>query len=164
MYFSLRVALGLISCFALFMFAAIGWPLPQSHKIGSARLMPLAAWQKHFQIIAGRDQGKVVPLIFRHIPARENRWKLILGDYAAVFLASDPEGALLVERLELFKSRKVILYEPALPILPNGSSRRSARRQGRFDPAIGCHGLAQLVHGAHRGQRHHRARRRTGSA
>jgi hypothetical protein len=77
-------------------------------------LIPLANWQKQFKITDGRDQGKLVPLTFQN-GSREG-WSLNFGDYAGVHLRNDPTGALMMERLDLFKSRSFIIYEPALPI------------------------------------------------
>ncbi len=42
----------------------------------------------------------------------------MFGDYAAILLLRQPSGALRIERLDLFKSRTYIVYEPPLPVLP----------------------------------------------
>jgi hypothetical protein len=78
-------------------------------------LIPLANWQKQFKITDGKDRGRLVPLTFQN-GTREG-WSLSFGDYAGVHLRNDATGALMLERLDLFKSRSFVVYEPALPIL-----------------------------------------------
>jgi hypothetical protein len=78
-------------------------------------LIPLANWQKQFKITDGKDQGRLVPLTFKN-GSREG-WSLSFGDYAGIHLRNDATGALMLERLDLFKSRSFIVYDPALPIL-----------------------------------------------
>jgi hypothetical protein len=78
-------------------------------------LIPLANWQKQFKITDGKDQGRLVPLTFKN-GTREG-WSLSFGDYAGVHLRNDATGALMLERLDLFKGRSFIVYDPALPIL-----------------------------------------------
>lgn len=80
-------------------------------------LIPFANWQKQFKITDGKDRGKLVPLILRNGAGPQEGWQLNFGDYAGVWLRNDTMGALMLERLELFKSRSFIVYEPALPIL-----------------------------------------------
>ncbi|MGH7824748.1 MAG: hypothetical protein ACREQ7_06185, partial [Candidatus Binatia bacterium] len=96
-------------------------------------LIPLASWQKQFKITDGKDQGKVVPLMFGHDPGNKEGWRLVFGDYAGIRLMSDATGALVMERLDLFKGRSFIVYEPALPILaPDIVSGVSVRRHTNF--------------------------------
>ena len=80
-------------------------------------LIPFANWQKQFKITDGKDQGKLVPLIFHNGTGPQEGWRLNFGDYAGVRLRSDTNGALMLDRLDLFKSRSYVLYEPALPVL-----------------------------------------------
>ena len=70
-----------------------------------------------FRIIDGKDRGKLVPLTVRADPADEKRWKLSFGDYGRLSLRSS-SGALILDRLELFKSKSYVVYEPALSVLP----------------------------------------------
>jgi hypothetical protein len=94
-------------------------------------LIPLANWQKQFKITDGKDQGRLVPLTFQN-GAREG-WSLSFGDYAGVHLRNDTTGALMLERLDLFKSRSFVVYEPALPILARDiGSGVSILRQASF--------------------------------
>jgi hypothetical protein len=94
-------------------------------------LIPLANWQKQFKITDGKDQGKLVPLTFRN-GTREG-WSLSFGDYAGLHLRNDATGALMLERLDLFKSRSFIVYEPALPILARDiASGVAILRQANF--------------------------------
>ena len=78
-------------------------------------LIPLGTWHKQFKITDGKDRGKIVPLTLQADP-QQGRWNLVFGDYAGVHLRNDVRG-LAVERLDLFKGRSYIVYEPALPIL-----------------------------------------------
>lgn len=98
----------------------------------ASQLMPLAAWQKEFQIIEGKDRGRVVPFVFQRDPADDKQWKLILGDYARIALRGGPDGALIMERLDLIKSNNTIVYEPPLPVLPAdpGSGAAAPRQTG----------------------------------
>ena len=113
-----RMALCLVICVSTSALVGLAWPLSRSDEIISGELIPLASWQKKFQITAGKDRGQVVPIIFHHDPVNEQRWKLTFGNYGSILMRSDSSGTLMMERLDLFKSRSYIVYEPALPILP----------------------------------------------
>ena len=91
-------------------------PVPPRH-ITAGALIPLASSQKEFKIVDGKDQGKLVPLTVQADPADEKRWKLSFGDYGRLALRSSA-GALILDRLELFKSKSYVVYEPALSVLP----------------------------------------------
>jgi hypothetical protein len=94
-------------------------------------LIPLANWQKQFKITDGKDQGRLVPLTFQN--GNREGWSLSFGDYAGVHLRNDATGALMLERLDLFKSRSFIVYEPALPILARDiASGVAILRQANF--------------------------------
>jgi hypothetical protein len=116
----MRRAVGLTMSLALSAatIATVAWSLPIQRQVTLTELMPLTTWQKQFKIIEGKDRGKVVSLIMHNVPAREDRRKLIFGDYASILMIRDSQGGLAMERLDLFKSRSHIVYEPALPILP----------------------------------------------
>ena len=102
-------------------------------EVRPAELMPLAAWQKQFEITEGTERGKLVALVLENDPSREQRWRLGFGDYASVIMRKDATGALVMERIDLLKSRSYIVYEPALPILPRRvGSELSIRRDATF--------------------------------
>jgi hypothetical protein len=108
--------------------STVAWSLPLPREITIRDLIPLVSWQKQFKITEGKDRGRVVPLISQPDPADEKRSTLVFGDYAGILLVKNPNGALMMERLDLFKSRSYVVYEPALPVLPgnvnlSGSSR-----------------------------------------
>lgn len=93
-------------------------PQPSSpRQVTPAELIPLASSQREFTIIDGKDRGKLVPLTIQADPAEEKRWKLVFGDYGRLSIRSSA-GALIVDRLELFKSKSYVVYEPALSVLP----------------------------------------------
>ena len=96
----------------------VAWALPLQRAVTLKELMPLNAWQKQFEIMEGKDRGRVVPLTMHNVPPEEDRRKLIFGDYASIIVVSDAQGGLAMERLDLIKSHSHIVYEPALPILP----------------------------------------------
>jgi hypothetical protein len=113
--------------------APLAWALPIQREVTLSELMPLNTWQKRFQITAGKDRGRVVPLMMHSVPAKEDRRKLTFGDYAAILLVNDSQGGLAMERLDLIKSRSHIIYEPALPILPRDiTSGRATQYQASF--------------------------------
>jgi hypothetical protein len=118
MYRFPRIVLALIYGLATSVLVGVAWPLPPPREITLRELIPLVRWQKQFKITEGKDRGKIVPLISQPDPADETRWWLVFGDYAAILLVNNPSGALMMERLDLFKSRSYIVYEPALPVLP----------------------------------------------
>lgn len=96
-------------------------------------LLPLASWERQFKITEGKDRGRLVTLTSSPDLANEKRWRLVFGDYAAVQLAREPSGALIMERLDLLKSRSYILYEPALPVIPaDFQQNRPLRRETRY--------------------------------
>jgi len=129
----IRTVLSLFACVSVAALAGVAWPLPPHQEVTVRELIPLASWQKQFKITEGKDRGKMVPLIFQHDRGNEQRWKLIFGNYASILVRSDSRGALMMERLDLFKSRSYIVYEPALPILPRDiTSGASMRRQASF--------------------------------
>jgi hypothetical protein len=126
------IVLALVICASTSEIRAIAGSFP-SDDITAGELIPLASWQKQFIITEGKDRGKVVPLMLHHVAANQERWKLIFGNYGGILLVGDPGGALAMERLDLFKSRSYIVYEPALPILPRGiTSGASIVRQASF--------------------------------
>jgi hypothetical protein len=90
-------------------------PVAPLKDLGLKELIPLAAWNKQFKITEGKDRGKVVPVTLHH--AKEGQWNLVFGDYAGIRMHKDSRHGLVMERLDLFKSRSYIVYEPALPIL-----------------------------------------------
>ena len=110
--------------------SGIAWPVPPLHNSSTTQLVPLANWQRQFKIIEGKDLGNVVPLISQADLSNAKRWKLIFGDYAGIYLVQEAAGAVAIERLDLFKSRNSIIYEPALPIVPSDiNSANVVRRE-----------------------------------
>jgi hypothetical protein len=118
MYLFPRIVSALIYGLATSALVSVAWPLPLPREITVRELIPLVSWQKQFKITEGKDRGKIVPLISQPDLADKKRWWLVFGDYAAILLVKNPSGALMMERLDLFKSRSYIVYEPALPVLP----------------------------------------------
>ena len=96
----------------------LAWSLPPSHETSISELIPLVNWQKQFKITEGKDRGRVVPLISHPDLGDKKKWRLVFGDYAGMLLVRGPNGGLMLERLDLFKSRSYVVYEPALPVLP----------------------------------------------
>ena len=86
-------------------------------QVAAAQLIPLAISQKEFKIIDGKDEGRLVPLTFQPDPGVEKGWKLSFGDYGGISLRSS-SGALIMDRLDLLKSKSYVVYEPALSVLP----------------------------------------------
>jgi len=97
--------------------AGITAPLPLPQRVTATELIPLTSSQKEFKIIDGKDQGRLVPVTFQVDSTDEKRWKLSFGDYGRIFLRST-SGALIMDRLDLYKSKSYVLYEPALRVLP----------------------------------------------
>lgn len=110
----------IISIFALFI-ATSSFPVPVPSaplaRVTASHLIPLARSEKEFKIIDGKDQGRLVPLTFQADPSDGKSWKLSFGDYGRISLRS-VSGALVMDRLELFKSKSYVVYEPALRVLP----------------------------------------------
>ena len=106
-------------CVATSAFIGVAWSVPQPPAINARALIPLASWQKQFMITDGKDRGRIVPLISQPDPADNQRWQLVFGDYARILLVKNLSAGLMIERLDLIQSRTYIIYEPALPILPN---------------------------------------------
>jgi hypothetical protein len=88
-----------------------------SQRVTAAELIPLTSSQKEFKIIDGKDQGKLVPMTFQADPKDGKSWQLSFGDYGRISLRSHA-GELFLERLDLFKSKSYVVYEPALRVLP----------------------------------------------
>lgn len=125
--------LSLASCLCTSAVVRTAWGFPAPPQVTMRELIPLASWQKQFKITEGKDRGKLVPLSFRHDPGHDQRWKLIFGEYAGILMRSDSSGGLVMERLDLFKSRTYIVYDPVLPILPREfTAAASARREAAF--------------------------------
>lgn len=113
--------------------ASAGIPLPPSQDVSLKELIPLATWNKQFKITDGKDRGKIVPLTFHRDGVREERWKLVFGDYAGVVMQNESGRGLMMERLDLIKSGSYIVYQPALPILtPDLASGSAARHIADF--------------------------------
>jgi hypothetical protein len=96
----------------------ICWAVPPLKEVSARQLIPVSNWQKQFKITEGKDLGNVVPLTSEP-PSNEKRWKLVFGNYAGIYLVQETSGEVIIERLDLFKSRNSIIYEPALPIVPS---------------------------------------------
>ena len=92
------------------------WPYAAPNPSAPTRLIPFDRFQRDFEITAGKDKGRVVPLTSR--PNAGNKSLLTFGDYATAHLQRDPSGVLVLERLDLIKSHSYIVYDPVLPILP----------------------------------------------
>ncbi|HEY2921618.1 MAG TPA: hypothetical protein VGK77_21750 [Candidatus Binatia bacterium] len=126
-----RIVLILTAVLCATVFGPATWAVAPPYGVTVRELIPLANWQKQFKITDGKDQGRLVPLTFQN-GTREG-WRLNFGDYAGVHLRNDTTGALVMDRLDLFKSRSFIVYEPALPILARDiASGVSILRQANF--------------------------------
>jgi hypothetical protein len=129
----ISLALSLAICLCTAAVVRPAWGFPPTPQVTIRELIPLATWQKQFKITEGKDRGKLVPLSFRHEPGHDQRFKLLFGDYAGVLMRSDSGGGLIMERLDLLKSRSYIVYDPVLPILPREfTAAVSPRRQAGF--------------------------------
>ena len=92
---------------------------PVPRQVSYFELMPLASWQKQFQIIEGKDRGRVVPFILERDAADEKIWSLTFGDYARATLKRATDGGLIMERLDLITAKNYIVYDPPLPLFPS---------------------------------------------
>ena len=106
-------------CVATSAFIGVAWSVPQPPAINARELIPLASWQKQFKVTDGKDRGRIVLLMSQPDPADDQRWQLVFGDYAGILFVKNLQGDPMIERLDLFKSRTYIVYEPALPLLPS---------------------------------------------
>src|SRR5918992_28178 len=111
---SFGIVLSFVSFLLTLTLVASVWSLPPSQEATVRGLIPLASWQKQFKITEGKDRGKVVALTSQRDLSNEKRWKLIFGNYAAIYLVQGPGGTLMMERLDFVNSRSYIVYEPAL--------------------------------------------------
>jgi hypothetical protein len=128
-----RIGLTFIVSLGAMIFGHLAWALAPSYEITIRELIPLADWQKQFKITDGRDRGKVVPLTFHRGAGTKDGWRLDFGDYAGIYLKNDAGGSLMMERLDLIKSRSFIVYEPALPIFARDiASGVAVPRQANF--------------------------------
>jgi hypothetical protein len=127
------LVLNLIVCVCAPALANVDTPLRSQEEMRLSDLIPLATWHRQFEITEGKDRGKVVPLTLDRDSIAEGRWNLRFGDYARIRLHNDGSRGLVMERLDLIKSRSYIIYEPALPILAPDMTRDGAvRRQANF--------------------------------
>jgi hypothetical protein len=126
-----RIALILTAVLSATVFGRATGAFSAPYAVTVKELIPLANWQKQFKITDGKDQGRLVPLTFQN--GNREGWSLSFGDYAGVHLRNDATGALMLERLDLFKSRSFVVYEPALPILARDiASGVAILRQANF--------------------------------
>ena len=127
------LVVNLIVCVCAPALANVDSPLRTQEEMRPADLIPLATWHRQFEITEGKDRGKVVPLTLERDSIAEGRWNLRFGDYARIRLRNDRSRGLVMERLDLIKSRSYIIYEPALPILaPDVTRDPAVRRQANF--------------------------------
>jgi len=122
----------------LFALALIGAILPLSgiapsqRQVSYTQLLPLAHWQKEFQIIEGKDRGRVVPFVFQREAADEKTWSLTFGDYARAMLGRAADGGLILERLDLIKANDYIVYNPPLRLFPSDASGAPVLRETNY--------------------------------
>jgi len=100
------------------LFASLGIA-PFQRQVSYTQLMPLATWQKEFQIIEGKDRGRVVPFVLQRAGADEKIWTLTFGDYARATLRRATDGGMIMERLDLLAGKNYIVYDPPLPLFPS---------------------------------------------
>jgi len=113
--------------------AGIDVPLSPPKGVKLNDLIPLASWDKQFKITDGKDRGRIVPLTLHRDKAKEGQWNLVFGDYAGIRMHNDSRHGLVMDRLDLLKSRSYIVYEPSLPILtPDITSGGTVRREASF--------------------------------
>jgi hypothetical protein len=105
---------------------------PSQRQISYTQLLPLATWQKQFQIIEGKDRGRVVPFVFEREAADGKIWSLTFGDYARAMLRRDADGGLILDRLDLIKAKDYIVYDPPLPLFPAESGAGPALRETNY--------------------------------
>jgi len=98
-------------------FASLG-VAPIQRPVSYSELMPLAHWQKEFQIIEGKDRGRVVPFFLQRDAADEKSWSLTFGDYARARLRRGADGGMIMDRLDLITAKNYIVYDPPLPLFP----------------------------------------------
>lgn len=80
--------------------------------------MPFAQWQKEFQIMEGKDRGRVVPFALQRDAADEKSWSLTFGDYARARLTRTADGSMIMDRLDLITAKNYIVYDPPLALFP----------------------------------------------
>jgi hypothetical protein len=135
------IAAGLIFYVSTPAIAGMALPPGPSNNVSVDALIPLETWNKQFKITEGTDRGKTVPLTLQRDPAKPGQWNLVFGDYAGIHIRHDSRHGLVMERLDLFKSRSTIVYEPALPILKvdltNGGTIERAAEFRMFDVESG---------------------------
>jgi hypothetical protein len=123
---------------SLFAIAFLGalFPLsgiaPSQRQISYTQFLPLATWQKQFQIIEGKDRGRVVPFVFERDAADGKIWSLTFGDYARAMLRRDADGGLILDRLDLIKAKDYIVYDPPLPLFPSEGGAGPALRETNY--------------------------------
>lgn len=102
-------------CFSVF--ASLG-VAPLQRPVSYSQLMPLMHWQKEFQIIEGKDRGRVVPFVLQRDAADDKSWSLTFGDYARARLRRAADGSMIMDRLDLITAKNYIVYDPPLPLFP----------------------------------------------
>ena len=117
MLFARLTTFGIVLSLATATLAGITPQLSSTKNVTATELIPLTSSHKEFKIIDGKDQGRLVPMIFQADPKDDKSWKLSFGDYGRISLRSSA-GELFMDRLDLFKSKSYVVYEPALPVLP----------------------------------------------
>ena len=115
----LAVIFNLMICLSTSALPPLAWSLPLPSESPLRELIPLASWQRQFKITEGKDRGKVVPLTSEPDLTNGKRWRLVFGNYAAVHVVREPDGALTMTRLDLPNSRSFIIYDSALPVMPS---------------------------------------------
>lgn len=126
-----KAAVALLTATVLSASAHPAWPLAPTPQPTLQALIPFARFQKDFKITAGKDQGRVVVLQSRPDVADASKSRITFGDYATVHLARGARGGLLLERLDLIKSRSYVLYDPALPVV-DLETRAPFQRQTQY--------------------------------
>lgn len=92
-------------------------PILTVQEVEAEELFPLASGARTFEIVDGDGEGRQVMLELSRA-AGEGRWQLRLDDYNILHLLENPDGTLLLTRLDVLTEGQTVVYEPPVVLLP----------------------------------------------
>lgn len=90
----------------------------QEPSIPVAELFPLEQRSKPFVVTEGPEKGSRVQVTLTPLPEATDVWRLRMPSIGDVHLTQGPDGALLIQRIDIAAQHRRIIYDEPVRLLP----------------------------------------------